>query len=328
MNVLITGGAGYIGSFIIKALKNKFNLLVIDSLEEGHRWAVNDCPLVIGDISNEKILGDIYENFKVDVIIHCAAYVVVPESVKNPFKYYENNFYKSLKMLKFFLERKLKFFIFSSTCAVYGNPKYIPVDENHPIEPINPYGWSKFFFEKAIMDLKNVYDFEYIILRYFNAAGASLDGKLGQHKKDPQHLISRIIKTIFGFYEELKIYGSDYPTKDGTAIRDFIHVVDLAELHKLALEYVIETKRSDIFNLGYGKGYSVLEVVELANNILKPFKYSFAPRREGDPAILISDNRKIKSVLGFSPKYDDMEIILRTAYNWEKYRIENNLDWF
>ncbi|MEO0143380.1 MAG: UDP-glucose 4-epimerase GalE [candidate division WOR-3 bacterium] len=325
MRILITGGAGYIGSFILRALEDKYELLVLDSLEEGHIWAVGGHKLVVGDIGDEKILNDIYENFKPDVIIHCAAYIIAPESCKEPFKYYENNFYKSLKMLKFFLERNLKYFIFSSTAAVYGNPKYLPIDESHPIEPLNPYGWSKFFFERAIMDLKNVYDFEYIILRYFNTAGASLDGKLGQYKKEPTHLISRIIRTILGFYDRLEIYGNDYPTKDGTAIRDYIHILDLAQLHKIALEYLLENKKSEIINLGYGRGYSVLEVVELANKILKPFKYEFTKRREGDPAILIADNKKMKLLFNFVPKYDDMELILKTSYNWEIYRIENNL---
>lgn len=326
MKVLITGGAGYVGSFILRELSEDYELLVLDSLEEGHKWAVENHKLVVGDIADEKILSDIYESFKPDVVIHCAAYIVAPESVENPFKYYENNFYKALKMLKFFLERNLKFFIFSSTAAVYGNPRYIPVDENHPIEPLNPYGWSKFFFERAIMDLKNKYDFEYAILRYFNAAGASLDGKLGQYKKEPTHLISRIVRSILGFYEKLYIYGKDYNTKDGTAIRDYVHILDLAKLHRLSLEYLIETKKSDIFNLGYGKGYSVLEVVELANKVLKPFKYEFTERRPGDPEILICDNRKIKSILDFSPKYDDLELILKTAYNWEVYRINSGIE--
>ncbi len=325
MRVLITGGAGYVGSFVLRAIKDEFDVLVLDSLEEGHRWAVGDNNLVVGDIANEKILEDIYQNFKPEVIIHCAAYIIAPESVKNPYKYYENNFYKAMKMLKFFLERNLKFFIFSSTAAVYGNPKYIPVDEAHPIEPVNPYGWSKFFFERSVMDFKNVYDFDYIILRYFNVAGASLDGKLGQYKKEPFHLISRIMRVIFGFYDKLEIYGNDYPTKDGTAIRDYIHILDLAEMHKLALYYLIENKRSEIINLGYGKGYSVLEVVELSNKILKPFKYEFTNRREGDVPILIANNKKMKELLNFKPRYDDLEIILRTSYEWEKYRIERSI---
>ncbi len=325
MRVLITGGAGYVGSFILRAIKDEFDVLVLDSLEEGHMWAIGDTSFVLGDIADEKILKDIYQSFKPEAIIHCAAYIIAPESIKNPYKYYENNFYKAMKMLKFFLERNLKFFIFSSTAAVYGNPKYIPVDESHPTEPTNPYGWSKLFFERSIIDFKNAYDFDYIILRYFNVAGASLDGKLGQYKKEPSHLISRIMRVILGFYDKLEIYGNDYPTKDGTAIRDYIHILDLAEMHKLALYYLIENKRSEIINLGYGKGYSVLEVVKLANKILKPFKYEFANRREGDVPILIADNKKMKELLNFKPRYDDLEVILRTSYEWEKYRIEMNI---
>jgi UDP-glucose 4-epimerase len=323
--ILITGGAGYIGSFIIRELEKDYKLLVVDNLEEGNLWAIGNQEFIKADIGDIEIMSDIIKNFKPLAVIHCASYIVAPQSVYSPFTYYHNNFCKSLNFLNLCIKNSVKNFIFSSTAAVYGNPQYIPVDESHPINPINPYGASKSFLERAILDFHNAYGLNYMILRYFNAAGASLDGKLGQSKKEPTHLITRIMRTIIGIYDKLEIYGNCFPTNDGTAIRDYIHILDLAHLHRLALEYLLETGKSEILNLGYGSGYSVLEVVERARKIIKNFKYVFSKPREGDPPVLIADIQKLKSTFNFKPKYDDLDIILKTAYDWEVYRYDNNL---
>jgi len=321
VKVLVTGGAGYIGSHVVKLLGEMgFDILVYDNLSTGHKWAVLYGKLVKADLSDRDTLRKIFEEFKPDAVMHFAAYIVVPESVKEPLKYYRNNVINTINLLEVVKAYGVKNFIFSSSAAVYGIPERIPVDETEPLKPINPYGETKATVERILRDLSNAEEnFKYVSLRYFNVAGADPDGKIGFAYPNPTHLIIRSVKAAKGEYKKLYVYGTDYPTPDGTCIRDYIHVMDLAEAHILALEYLLNGGKSDIFNCGYGHGYSVLEVVNTVKKVTgKDFKVEIAPKREGDPPILIADNKKIKNNLNWIPKYEDLEFIIRTAWEWEQ----------
>ena len=322
VNVLITGGAGYIGSHLVKNLGEKgFNLLTIDNLYNGHKEAVLYGKLVIGNIGDKKLLKNIISQFRPDIVIHFAAFIEVGLSVKNPLSFYKNNVIETLNLLEVLVENNINKIIFSSTAAVYGNPKKIPITENHSIEPINPYGKTKATIEKALEDFNKAYGLEYISLRYFNAAGADPLGRIGESHNPETHLIPLILKTAKGEREYLKIYGTDYPTNDGTCIRDYIHVEDLADAHILAMEYLLDGGESDIFNCGYGYGYSVKEVIDTAKKITgKNIRVVEGKRREGDPPILVADSKKLKSKLNWQPKFDNLEIIIKTAWNWELNR--------
>ncbi len=320
MKVLVTGGAGYIGSHVVKALGKKgYEILVYDNLSTGHREAVLYGELVEGDLSDKDLLKRTLLDFKPDAVMHFAAFIEVAESVKKPLKYYKNNTSNTVNLLETMIETGVNSFIFSSTAAVYGNPEVVPVKENAPVKPINPYGQSKAFVEKVLQDLdKAERDFRYISLRYFNVAGADPEGEIGQKYQNATHLITRALKTAKGEYEKLYIYGTDYPTPDGTCIRDFIHVNDLADAHILSLEYLLSGGKSDVFNCGYGHGYSVREVIETAKKVTGiDFPVEETGRREGDPAVLIADSTKLKNKLRWKPKYDDLEFIIKTAWNWE-----------
>jgi len=321
-NILITGGAGYIGSHTVKLLKEKkFNVFVYDNLSNGHREAVLDVPLFEGDVNDEKALTELFENADIDAVIHFAAFIEVGESVKNPLKFYLNNVAGTLNLLKVMERFKVKKLVFSSTAAVYGNPSKTPIKENFPLLPINPYGETKLAVEKALKSLSESGDIDYVALRYFNAAGADPSGLIGESHNPETHLIPLVLKTAKGERESIKIFGSDYPTPDGTCIRDYIHVNDLAQAHLLALEYLLDGGKSDVFNCGYGVGYSVKEVIDTAKRITGiDFKVENAERREGDPAVLVADSEKIKSGLNFSPKHNDIEFIIKTAWNWELNR--------
>jgi len=323
VKVLVTGGAGYIGSHVVKLLGEMgFDILVYDNLSTGHKWAVLYGKLVKADLSDRDTLRKIFEEFKPDAVMHFAAYIVVPESVKEPLKYYRNNVINTINLLEVVEEYRVKNFIFSSSAAVYGIPEKIPVDETAPLNPINPYGETKATVERILRDFNSSgKDFGYVSLRYFNVAGADPEGKIGFAYPNPTHLIIRAVKTAKGEFERLYIYGTDYPTPDGTCIRDYIHVTDLAEAHILALEYLLDGGKSDVFNCGYGHGFSVLEVVNTVKRVTgKDFKVEVAPRREGDPPVLVADNKKIKKRLNWTPKYDDLEFIIKTAWEWEKRR--------
>ncbi len=320
MKVFITGGAGYIGSHVVKALGEKgYEILVYDNLSTGHKEAVLYGKLVKGDLADKEFLKKTLQEFKPDAVMHFAASIEVAESVKNPLKYYRNNTANTFNLLEAMQELGINKFIFSSTAAVYGNPEKIPVKENAPINPINPYGQSKAFVEKILKDLSEANkDFNYVSLRYFNVAGADPEGRIGQSYQNATHLITRALKTAKGEYEKLYIFGTDYPTPDGTCIRDFIHVDDLADAHILALEYLNQGGKSDIFNCGYGHGYSVKEVVETAKKVTGiDFPVEETGRREGDPAVLVADSTKLKETLGWKPRYDNLEFIIKTAWNWE-----------
>ncbi|MBI5025817.1 MAG: UDP-glucose 4-epimerase GalE [Nitrospirae bacterium] len=320
MKVLVTGGAGYIGSHVVKVLGEKgYDTVTYDNLSFGHRSAVLSGELVVGDLNDKQKLRETFKLHKADAVMHFAAYIVVPESVREPSKYYKNNFCNTLNLLDVCLEFGIKHFIFSSTAAVYGIPESIPVSEEAPLNPINPYGSSKAMVERALSDISSATELNYISLRYFNVAGADEKSRIGQAKKDATHLITIAVRTALGKKPYIEIYGTDYPTPDGTCIRDYIHVDDLSDAHILALEYLMEGGRSEIFNCGYGHGYSVREVIDAAKKVTgMDFKVVDADRREGDAPQLVADSTKLRKRLGWTPKHDDLGYIIKTAYEWEK----------
>ncbi|GLI54166.1 UDP-glucose 4-epimerase GalE [Thermodesulfovibrio yellowstonii] len=318
--IFVTGGAGYIGSHVVKLLGERgYQVLTYDNLSYGCKDAVLYGELVVADLADKEALRRIFKEFKPDAVIHFAASIVVPESVREPIKYYRNNFCNTLNLIETCIEQGVKNFLFSSSAAVYGIPDKCPVDEDATVNPINPYGRTKAMVEHLLADISQAEDFRYVSLRYFNVAGADSSGRLGQRRPDATHLITLAVKTALGKRPFLEIYGTDYPTKDGTCIRDYIHVDDLAEAHLLALEYLIQNGKSDIFNCGYGHGYSVIEVVEATKRISGvDFKVIETSRREGDPPELVADSRKIKNTLNWMPKYDDIQYIVKTALEWER----------
>ncbi len=324
MNILVTGGAGYIGSHVVKQLgeETDHRITVLDNLVTGFRDSILYGDFIEADLSDFDRIGEIIKEGNYDAVIHFAASLVVPESVEKPLKYYLNNTANTANLIKQCVNYGVHNFIFSSTAAVYGEPSpdQIPVTEESPTAPINPYGSSKLMSETVLRDTAFAYpDFNYIALRYFNVAGASVDGKIGQSTKDATLLIKVAAEAAVGKREKMYIFGDDYPTEDGTCIRDYIHVEDLAAAHIKALDYLQEQKKSGVFNCGYGHGFSVKEVLETMKKVSGvDFPVEIKGRRAGDPAILISDNRKIREVMGWSPKYDDLELICRTGLEWEK----------
>ncbi|WP_029522928.1 UDP-glucose 4-epimerase GalE [Persephonella sp. KM09-Lau-8] len=319
MKILVTGGAGYIGSHVVKQLGEKgHEVLTIDNLSTGHKEAVLYGKLEILDLSDKEKLREVIKNFSSDAVMHFAASIEVAESVENPLKYYRNNTANTLNLLEVLQEFGIDKFIFSSTAAVYGEPENVPIKETESLNPINPYGKSKAFVENILRNMSNAYGFKYVSLRYFNVAGADPEGRIGESHNPETHLIPLILKTAKGERENIKIFGTDYPTPDGTAIRDYIHVEDLANAHIVALEYLLNGGESDVFNCGYGHGYSVREVVEAAKKVTGiDFPVEETDRRPGDPAILVADNSKLVNNLNWKPKYDDIEYIIKTAWNWE-----------
>jgi len=318
--ILVTGGAGYIGSHVVKLLGEKgYDILTYDNLSTGHEWAVLYGKLIKADLADKETLRKVFKEFKPDAVMHFAASIVVPESVRDPLKYYRNNVVNTLNLLEVMEEVGVKNFIFSSSAAVYGVPEKIPIPETEPLNPINPYGETKATVERILRDLTNSGNgFKYVSLRYFNVAGADPEGKIGFAYPEPTHLIIRALKTAKGEFEKLEIYGTDYPTPDGTCVRDYIHVMDIAEAHFIALEYLLDGGESEVLNCGYGRGFSVREVVETVKKVTGiNFKVVEAPRRPGDPAALIADNSKIKKKFSWKPKYDNLEFIIKTAWNWE-----------
>jgi len=317
--VLLTGGAGYIGSHVAKLMvKAGYGVLIVDELIYGVPNKVYG-KLYKGNFGDEILLRKIFSENKVDAVMHFAAYIVVPESVENPLKYYENNVKNTITLLKVMKEFGIRKFLFSSSAAVYGIPDEVPVKEDAPLKPINPYGRTKAMIEEILKDLSQAKELDYVSLRYFNVAGVDPEGEIGYYYSNPTHLIIRALKVAKGELPEIEIYGTDYPTPDGTCIRDYIHVMDLAQAHILAVEYLFENEISAIFNCGYGKGFSVKQVVEAVKEVTgKDFKVKLAPRRKGDPPILVADNQKIKKVLKWAPKYDSLKRIIQDAWNWEK----------
>ncbi len=316
--ILIMGGAGYIGSHTTKHLiQNGYACVVADNLIYGHKQAVHqEAIFVNADLMDKASLKSIFTKHKIDAVIHFAAFAYVGESVEQPQKYYQNNVVGTINLLDVMLEFGVKKIVFSSTCATYGNPTYLPLDEEHPQMPINPYGKTKLMIEQVFADYHEAYGLKYIALRYFNAAGCSHDGSIGESHTPETHLIPLVLKAIKGERENIHIFGTDYDTKDGTCIRDYIHVEDLAHAHHLALEKLDEY--SGYLNLGTGLGISVKEIIAAAEKVTqKPCPVVLAQRRAGDPAKLYADNKKATQILGWQPKYIDIEDILQTAWQWE-----------
>ncbi len=320
MKVLVTGGAGYIGSHIVKALGERgYEVLVYDNLSYGYEWAVLYGRLIQGDLADREYLDSIFKEEGFDAVIHMAAFVVVDESIREPLKYYKNNFVNAINLIDMCLKYNVNNFVFSSTAAVYGIPEKIPVSEDAPLLPINPYGFSKVMVEQTLKDVSLISNLRFISLRYFNVAGADPLSRIGQARKEATHLITVSLRTALGLRKHLDIYGTDYPTPDGTCIRDYIHVDDLADLHILTLEYLYSTQKSNIYNCGYGHGYSVKEVVKKVKEVTGiDFLVRNADRRLGDPPVLVADPSKIRRELGWVPKYDNLEYIIKTAWDWEK----------
>jgi UDP-glucose 4-epimerase len=320
MKIMVTGGAGYIGSHVVKALGQRgYEILVYDNLSTGNEWAVLYGNLVKGDLSDKPFLDTVIKGFMPDAIMHFAALIRVEESVREPLKYYRNNIVNTLNLLEIMQANRIKNFIFSSSAAVYGIPKKSPVNEKAPINPINPYGASKATVEWILKDMSLTSDIIYVSLRYFNVAGADQEGRIGQAGKDSTHLITRALKTAKGEFDRLQIFGTDYPTPDGTCIRDYIHVDDLANAHLTALDCFSEKNKSRVYNCGYGYGYSVREVIETVKKVTgKDFRVEETNRRDGDPPVLIADSRRLKRELKWEPIYADLEFIIKTAWEWEK----------
>lgn len=320
-NILVTGGAGYIGSHVVRDLGQEgFFPVTYDNLSTGNRESVLCGDFIEGDIADTPLLKEVIERYDIKSVIHFAASIVVEESVKIPLKYYENNSVKSFKLINTCVEMGIKNFVFSSTAAVYGIPEKIPVNEESPLIPINPYGKSKLFTEMVLKDISDANPaFNYIALRYFNVAGSDRLVRIGQKYQKPTHLITLALKAALGNYPQLKIFGTDYDTPDGTAIRDYIHIDDLSAAHLLSLDYLEKEQKSAVFNCGYGQGSSVLEVVRTAKKVTGiNFKTVNSPRREGDPPALIADSGLIKRALGWEPRYNDLDYIIKTAWDWEK----------
>ncbi|MBW1981568.1 MAG: UDP-glucose 4-epimerase GalE [Deltaproteobacteria bacterium] len=320
MRILVTGGAGYIGSHVVKLLgEKKHEILVYDNLSTGNSWAVLHGELLVADLADSTTLHNTLLRFKPHAVMHFAASIAVEESVHHPLIYYRNNTANTLNLLESMQACGVPNLIFSSTAAVYGTPQQVPIDENSEMAPINPYGTSKMMIELILRDHSQATpDFAYISLRYFNVAGADPEGQLGQVYPEATHLITRALKTAKGEFAKLQIFGTDYPTADGTCIRDYIHVYDLADAHLKALDYLQAEKKSGIFNLGYGHGYSVKEVVQAAREVTRvDFPTEETARRPGDPAVLVADSRKAKQILHWQPKYDDLSLIIKTAWEWE-----------
>ena len=320
MRIFVTGGAGYIGSHVVKALgKERHELLIYDNLSTGHEWAVLSGRLLRGDLADRPAVREALRDFRPDAVMHFAASIQVEESVREPLAYYRNNVINTLNLLEAMRETGTARFLYSSTAAVYGIPETIPVDERAPLRPINPYGASKVMVEQVLADLAVASDFRYCALRYFNVAGADPEGWIGQAYRDATHLITRALKTAKGESPKLSIYGTDYPTSDGTCVRDYIHVDDLASAHLSALDRLMRTGETEIMNCGYGHGYSVREVVDIARKVTGvDFSVVETGRRAGDPPALVADSRRIRELTGWKPLHDDLEFIIRTAWEWER----------
>lgn len=319
--ILVFGGAGYIGSHTVKhLLDNGYSCVVADNLIYGHREAVDPrAEFVHADLADKYSLQQLFDTHKIEAVIHFAAFTYVGESVTDPQKYYINNVVGTTNLLNAMLQHGVKKIVFSSTCATYGEPQYIPMDEKHPQSPINPYGRTKLMIEQIFADYERAYGLKHIALRYFNAAGCAQNGSIGESHNPETHLIPLVLKAIKSERANIKIFGTDYDTPDGTCLRDYIHVEDLALAHRLALEKLDDY--SGCINLGTGIPTSVKEIISAAENVsgLK-CPVEIAPRRAGDPAKLYADNRKAKEILGWQPRYTQIEDIIRTAWNWETHR--------
>lgn len=318
--ILIVGGAGYIGSHVNKLLFQKgIETIVFDSLVTGHADFVKWGVFQQGDLGDIEAIRNLFRAYPIDAVMHFAAYAYVGESVIDPQKYYLNNVRNTLNLLQAMLEKRISRFIFSSSCATYGDLVSIPIIEEQPQRPINPYGQSKLMVENILKDYSHSYNLRFAALRYFNAAGADPDAEIGEWHDPETHLIPLVLDAAAGIREDIKIFGTDYDTPDGTCIRDYIHVCDLAAAHVMALEYLIDGGKNESFNLGNGNGYSVNEVINVSRNITGlPIKTVSEARREGDPPVLVGSAEKAKTILKWKPKYQSLESIIETAWNWHQ----------
>lgn len=323
--ILITGGAGYIGSHVNKELSRRgYKTVVFDNLIYGHREHAKWGDFVFGCLSNLDMVRSLFKEYPIKAVMHFAAFAYVEESVEDPQKYYINNVQNAINLLRAMLENDVGYFVFSSSCATYGNPVKIPITEDHQQNPINPYGESKLMVERILRDYSNAYGINYVSLRYFNAAGADPDCEIGEWHEPETHLIPLVLAAASGNRDDVKIFGTDYDTADGTCIRDYIHVTDLSDAHVLAIEYLLNGGRSEVFNLGNGNGFSVRRVIETAEEVTKKKITALKwDRRPGDSPILVGSSKKIREILGWKPKYHDLTTVIETAWEWHKrlYRI-------
>jgi UDP-glucose 4-epimerase len=321
MNVLVCGGAGYIGSHTVMELLDKgYDVTVADNLEKGHREAVSPkARLIVGDLRDERFVDKIFAENKIDAVVDFAAYSLVGESVGEPLKYYRNNLYGTLNLVEAMKNHGIRYIVFSSTAATYGEPKETPILETAPTNPTNPYGETKLSVEKMLKWVDNAFGLRYAALRYFNVAGAHISGKIGEDHDPETHLIPNVLKAAQG--GSLTLFGDDYPTPDGTCVRDYIHVTDLSNAHILALEKIMSADESRIYNLGNGNGFSNKQIIDCAEKVTgKKIRYTVAGRRDGDPTTLVASSDKIIGELGWKPKYAALETIIETAWAWHTAR--------
>jgi UDP-glucose-4-epimerase GalE len=327
-SVLITGGAGYIGSHTAKALaRSRFEPVVLDNLSKGHSWAVKWGPLIKGDIGDYVVIREVLRRFHIDAVIHFAADAYVGESMRDPRRYFLNNVRNTLGLLEAVLDAGVRYFVFSSSCATYGIPVAVPISEKQPQFPVNPYGESKRFVERTLWWYGEAYGLKSVALRYFNAAGADPEGELGEDHDPETHLIPLVIQAALGIRPQVEIYGTDYPTPDGTAIRDYIHVTDLAEAHVLALRHLMGGGGNAALNLGTGHGHSIREVIAaVSRRSGRHVPAREAGRRPGDPPVLVADATRARQVLGWQPQHSDLDSIVDTALSWRAHHFsEMNL---
>ncbi len=323
--ILVTGGAGYIGSHAVLALKQAgYEVIILDNLSSGHREIVEQVlkvELIVGDISDRALLDQIFTTHNITAVMHFAAYIAVGESVTDPAKYYRNNVTGTLTLLEAMVAASINKFVFSSSCALYGIPKTVPLVEDHPQDPISPYATTKWMVEQILSDFDHAYGLKSVCFRYFNAAGADPTGLLGEDHAPETHLIPLVLFAGLGKINSISIFGTDYPTRDGTCIRDYIHVTDLAQAHVLGLEYLVKGEDSAVFNLGNGSGFSVREVIETAKEITgKEINMVECDRRPGDPPVLVGSSDKARRVLGWHPQYPNLNDILAHAWQWHQQR--------
>lgn len=318
--ILVCGGAGYIGSHMVaELLENNHKVVVLDSLVKGHKEALLGGKLYVGDLRDRKILDKVFTENKIDAVIDFAAFSLVGESMTEPLKYFNNNVYGTISLLEAMRDYNVKYIVFSSTAATYGEPEVVPITENSKTIPTNAYGESKLLVEKILRWCDHAYGIKYTTLRYFNAAGAHISGKIGEDHSPETHLIPIILDVALGNREKIMMFGDDYDTKDGTCVRDYIHVSDLASAHSLALKRLMNGGDSAIYNLGNGTGFTVKEMVEIARKVTgHTIPAEVAERRAGDPAVLIASSKKAMEELSWKPKYADVETIISTAWNWHK----------
>lgn len=318
--ILVVGGAGYIGSHMVKLLlKTGYQVITFDNLSTGYRQAVVGGEFILGDLAEPNQLSRLFQHYHVDAVMHFASFSLVGESTQLPGKYYLNNVANTLNLLEAMIAHQIKTFIFSSTAAIFGEPQTTPIDENHPKNPINPYGVSKWMIEQILQDYDKAHQLKSICLRYFNAAGADAEGELGENHNPETHLIPLVLQVASERRAHINIFGQDYETDDGTCVRDYIHIEDICQAHLLALQQLQSEKTSHVYNLGSGSGFSVQQVITAAREVTgHPIPVTVAPRRQGDPARLVADSRRAQTQLGWQSHYPDLKTIIQHAWHWEQ----------